>query len=367
MNARKILFIHPNFPGQFRHLLKFCAARPEFKVDFITEALPVNYPGVTMHRSHDPALPRPESVAAVLRKLAGTGYRPDLVISHSGWGSDLRVTEIFPEAKLLSYPEWYYRAGNKRNLPIIRALERCDLAMVPTAWQKARFPARFQNKLRVVHEGVDTAFYRPDPSAVFSFFGRNYTADDEILTYAARGQEPIRGFPEFMRALPVILAARPLVKVLIAGDDRVCYGGRHPSGQSWRSLMKNELALPEDRVIFCNKLPEEYFRLFLQVSSLHVYLTKDFILSWSLLNAMSCGCLVLGSDAAPVREVLEHNRNALLCNLDSGAVAAAAISALENKGRFRELRIQAREDVLAAYDAADCVLKQYRLIREILP
>ncbi len=366
MNARKILFIHPNFPGQFRHLLKFCAARPEFKMDFITEALPVNYPGVTMHRSFDAALPRSESTAAVLRKLAAGGYSPDLVISHSGWGSDLHVAEIFPQTKRLAYPEWYYRAGNKRNLPIFKALERCDLAMVPTQWQKARFPERFQNKLRVIHEGVDTAFYRADPSASFSFFGQRYTADDEILTYAARGQEPIRGFPEFMRALPRILAARPQVKVLIAGDDRVCYGVRHPSGESWRTVMLKELALLKDRVVFCNKLPEEYFLKFLQISSLHVYLTGDFILSWSLLNAMSCGCLVLASDTAPVREVVTHERNGLLCAPDHASIADTVISMLEHRAHFRALRKQAAIDIREHYDASDCVQKQYQLMMEIL-
>ncbi len=366
MNARRILFIHPNFPGQFRYLLKFCAGTGEFKLDFITEALPVDYPGVTLHRSYEPGRTRAESVGSVLRKLASKGYFPDLVISHSGWGSDLLVPEIFPEARFLSYPEWYYRAGNPRNLPIIKALERCTRALVPTEWQKSRFPARFHDKIRVIHEGVDTSFYRPDADAVFEFFGQRYTANDEIITYAARGQEPIRGFSEFMRALPTILGARPQAKILIAGEDRVCYGGKHPSGQSWRKLLCAELKLSGDRVIFCNKLPEEYFLKFLQVSSLHIYLTKDFILSWSLLDAMSCGCLILGSDTAPVREAVEHGRNGRLCPLTSEAIAAAAVSMLENRENLPILRSQAIRDIHERYDVSDCVRKQYQLIREML-
>ncbi len=366
MNARRILFIHPNFPGQFRYLLKFCAETGEFKLDFITEALPVNYPGVTFHRSYEPGRSRTESVGTVLRKLALKGYSPDLVISHSGWGSDLLVPEIFPEARLLSYPEWYYRAGNPRNLPIIKALEYCTCALVPTEWQRNRFPIRFQNKIRVIHEGVDTSFYKPDAEAVFEFSGQRYTANDEIITYAARGQEPIRGFSEFMRALPAILAARPQAKILIAGEDRVCYGGKHSSGQSWRTLLCAELKLPEDRVVFCNKLPEEYFRKFLQVSSLHIYLTKDFILSWSLLDAMSCGCLILGSDAAPVQEVIAHGRNGQLCPLTSDAIAAAAVSMLENREGLQNLRAQAIRDIHARYEVSDCVRKQYQLVREVL-
>ncbi len=363
---RKILFIHPNFPGQFRHLLKFCAGQPELKVDFITEALPVNYPGVEIHRSYAPGRTRTESVTAVLLELKQRGYSPDLVVSHSGWGGDLHLLNVFPAAKFLSYPEWYYHTGNPRNLTIEESLKKCTCAMVPTEWQKSRFPKQFQGKIRVIHEGVDTAFYKPVPNAVFTFFGRNYSATDEIVTYAARGQEPIRGFPEFMRALPAVLAARPQAKILIAGEDRVCYGAQPPGGKSWRQTLNEELKLPEDRVIFCNKLPEEYFVKLLQVSSLHVYLSKKFVLSWSLLNAMSCGCLILGSSGESVSEVLKDGHNGLSCELDSGAIAAAVIRTLEQKSELVSLRKQARQDILMNYDAAQCVQKQYQLIKELL-
>ncbi len=363
---RKILFIHPNFPGQFKHLLQYCAERGEYVLDFITEALPVDYPGVRIHRVTDKTLSRPESTAVVMREMAARGYRPDLVISHSGWGSDLKVPEIFPLAKLLCYPEWYYQAGNKRNYPILKALEYCHVAMVPTQWQKQRFPVRFQNKIRVIHEGVDTVFFKPQADAVFTYHGRSYTAGEEIITYAARGLEPIRGFPEFMRALPAILAARPQAKVIIAGDDRVCYGGTHSSGKGWREVLTDELKLPVERVIFCGKLPEDYFLKLLQISALHIYLSRDFVLSWSLLDAMSCGCLILGSDTAPVTEVLKSRVNGITCDLNSSSIAAATIEALAGLEALSPLREQARRTVVEHYNRTDCVRKQYHLIGELL-
>lgn len=363
---RKILFIHPNFPGQFKHLLQYCAERGDYILDFITEALPVDYPGVRLHRVTDKSLIRPESTAEVMRGMAARGYRPDLVICHSGWGSDLKLPEVFPRAKLLCYPEWYYRSGNKRNYPILKALEYCRAAMVPTRWQKQRFPKRFHHKIRVIHEGIDAVFFKPSPEAVFTYHGRNYSVKDEIITYAARGLEPIRGFPEFMRALPAILRARPEAKVIIAGDDRVCYGGTHPSGNGWRQVLSDELRLPAERVVFCGKLPEDYFLKLLQISSLHVYLSRDFVLSWSMLNAMSCGCLVLGSDTPPVTEVLKNQVNGITCELASSNIAAAVIETLANRNGLKHLREQARREIIEHYNAEDCVRWQYRLIGELL-
>lgn len=362
---KKILFIHPSFSGQFRYLMAHCAKSSEYQVDFITEALPCGFSGVTMHQITDTQSQRSESTAVVLRKLCSQGYRPDVIVCHSGWGHDLYVAEIFPSVPVLSYPEWFHPEGDPRNEILLKALEHCRAALVPTQWQKSQFPVQFQEKIKIIHEGVDTEYFKPDDDAVFSYHKHQFKHGDEVITYAARGLEPIRGFPEFMRALPGILRARPKARVIIAGDERNCYGLAHPSGKSWRSVLENELKLPSERVIFCGKVGESYLLKIFQISSLHIYMSRPFILSWSVLEAMSTGCLVLGSATEPVLEILHNRQNGITCELNSTSIAQNVITILENPEKFQLYRKVARKFIEQNFNAKTCVQQQLKLLQSI--
>lgn len=362
----KILFIHPNFPGQFRYLMAHCAKSPEYRVDFVTEALPCGFPGVIMHQITDTCSRRSEATATVLRRLHSRGYRPDVVISHSGWGHDLQVAEIFPDVPFLSYPEWYYPDGDQRNAALLKTLENCPAALVPTQWQKLRFPVQFHPKINVIHEGVDTEYFKPDAEAVFNYHEHQFKRGDEIITYAARGLEPLRGFPEFMHALPAILQARPNARVIIAGDERNYYDRKHPSGESWRSVLENELELPPERVVFCGKVGEPYLLKIFQISSLHIYLSRPFVLSWSIMEALSSGCLVLGSATEPVLEVLHNGKNGITCALNSAVIAQNAIAILKKPEKFHHCREAAREFIENNYNAKNCVQQQLKLLNSII-
>ena len=120
------------------------------------------------------------------------------------------------------------------------------------------------------------------------------------------------------------------------------------------------------RIHFTGRLPYSDYLSALQVSSVHVYLTYPFVLSWSLLEAMSAGCLVIGSDTPPVREVLNNENGLLVPFFDAEALAEQVIDALAFPRWFRSIRTQARRTILENYDLARiCLPKTMSIIREV--
>ncbi len=255
---------------------------------------------------------------------------------HPVGGGTWFLRDIFPKARLIGYFEWYYHAdssdvrfGRKqeptisrrillrlRNPVIVNDLLACDSCITPTAWQKAQFPEQFQGQFEVIHDGINTAFFSPRKT-VLNISSLPLTGEEEIITWATRGMEPYRGFPQFIEALPALLQARKNAHVVIAGEDRSCYGPPRADGLTWKKYMLKRVKLPSERVHFTGSLPYGEYRSLLRCSSAHIYLTRPFVLSWSMLEAMSCGCLVIGSDTEPVREVLTDRKNGLLCDFFS--------------------------------------------------
>ena len=348
----KVLCVHQNFPGQYLHLARHLGTRPEHQIVFITQRQDVELPGVRkiVYKPRRPISPQVhhylrESEAAVLnaQEVAGialdlrkAGFIPDVMLGHNGWGEIWYLKDIFPEAPLIGYFEFFYRMQGAdvgfdpadpitpdtaprlrtKNFGNLLALDTADLGQCPTEWQKSVYPRRYQTILNVVHEGIDTEVVKPDPQArlMLSESKEQFTAGEEIVTYVARNLEPYRGFPSFMRSLPKILNSRPNARIIIVGGDEVSYGARLPEVQTFRQQMLVELAGSIDlsRVHFLGKIPYKAFLKVLQVSRVHVYLTYPFVLSWSMLEAMAAGCLVVGSRTQPVQEVIQHAANGLL-------------------------------------------------------
>ena len=258
-----------------------------------------------------------------------------------------------------------------KNLGNLLGLQAADCGQCPTGWQKSTYPPLYRSKLRVVHEGIDSDLAIPDAQARLRVPGSDLelSAGDEVLTYAARNLEPYRGFPSFMRSLPAILAARPRVQVLIVGGDEVSYGARLPEGQSYRQQMLNELgdSFDQRRVHFVGKLPYPDFLKVLQISRVHVYLTYPFVLSWSMLEAMAAGCLVVASRTAPVEEVIRDGENGLLVDFFSPAeIAAQVIAGLAEPAHFAQLRVRARQQIVDTYDLKRiCLPAQLQLIAQV--
>lgn len=393
----KILFIHQNFPGQYRYLATTLAANKQIQVVGLGEAENVKknmkLPGVTAcgypapasanaqtHHYVKPlesAVRRGQAVARACMGLKEKGFVPDVIYAHPGWGEALFLRDVFPKAKITLYCEFYYRNEGAdvgfdpefpsklddvfrvriKNAASLLSLEGGDAGLSPTKWQRDAFPALFRDRISVVHEGVDTDYMCPNPAAEVTIAEKNLTltANDEVVTYIARNLEPYRGFHSFMRALPSILKLRPQAQVLIVGGEGVSYGQPLPKGQSWKKKMLAEVGdrLDMERVHILPPVPYDALLRIYQISSAHIYLTYPFVLSWSLLEAMSSGCALVASDTAPVQEVIRNGKNGYLVDFfDTEKLAAKVAEVVENR-KSREvatMRKNARQTVVEGFD-----------------
>ncbi len=391
------LFIHQNFPAQYVHIARHLAGRGD-AVCFITQQRDRELPGVRkivyvprsqaskVHpfvREFEASIENGLAVAQVCEGLKREGFRPDMVIGHNGWGETLYVKDVWPETILLSYFEFFYHAADSdldfdpefppspldrvrirtRNVVNLLGLETADWGQTPTEWQKSLYPERYWPQISVIHEGVDTALVRPDPSARLWLRGRPLLAPgQQIVTYSARNLEPYRGFHVFMRALPPLLARFPELQVLIVGGNGVSYGRRPAQGTSWREAMLSELGgrLDLGRVHFLGRLPYPQYLAALQVSAAHVYFTYPFVLSWSFLEAMAAGCLLVASKTPPVEEVVRDGENGYLVDFfDRDALVERLSAALTRPDRDARIRAAARATVEARYDLKSVCLPAY--------
>ncbi|MDR0563644.1 MAG: glycosyltransferase family 4 protein [Azoarcus sp.] len=381
----KILLIHQNFPGQFRRLAADMVRRPGFEVIAIGRETapgmdgvrllryrPHRVPGKETHpyvRSFEAGVLHGQQILRMLLNLKQQGYQPDVVIAHPGWGESLYVKLAFPETKLIHYCEFYYHlagadAGfdpefpltlesaaliSSRNALHLLNLEQCDLGIAPTHWQKSLFPTAYHNKIQVIHEGIDISNMAPNPAAVLTLpNGKQLRAGDPVVTYVARNLEPYRGFHCFMRALPRLLATHANCQVVVIGGDDVSYGDRPADAPNWRTKMLRENPVDQERVHFLGKVSYATYRQALQVSAAHVYLTYPFVLSWSALESLACGCLLIASDTEPVREVIRHGENGWLVGFfDTDALVERILYALTFPPEVTALRTRAQQSAQA--------------------
>ncbi|MEN3109666.1 glycosyltransferase family 4 protein [Uliginosibacterium paludis] len=408
LKRRRILIIHQNFPGQFRHIARHLATRPDvevvglgrntapglpdfpwFKYKLHREAKAETHPYL---RQMEAAVLHGQAVARALAALKRKGFVPDVILAHPGWGETLYAKEIYPQARLIHFCEWYYATTdadfgfdpefpptlddrlriNTWNALHLLNLQNCDAAIAPTQWQKSRFPEAYQDKIQVIHEGIDTENLGPDPSTSLTLpDGTTLKVGDPVVTYVARNLEPYRGFHQFMRALPAVLKAHPTAQILIVGGDGKSYGSLPKDAPHWRAKMLRELRethgeqldqwLP--RIHFLGKVPYETYKTILQVSAVHVYLTYPFVLSWSLLEAMASGCRIIASDTAPVQEVIRDRQNGeLVVFFDLSALSQKILRALNDPANGQFFRDAARADA-KSYDLYSGLLAYENTLR----
>ena len=388
----KILFVHQNFPGQFPHLAPELARRGHDCLALTDLANNRTSPIPVLKYKHEPAKVDPAATRlgrnytmmsdrgvtvarAALQLRTEKGYVPDLIIGHSGWGETLFLKEVWPEAKLIVYAEFYYRGrgadvgfdpefgaasfdqvmiAQGRAGHLGQALVHADAGVSPTEWQASTYPISIRGMLRVIHDGVDTDVMVPNKAATFTLpDGQTLRAGDEVLTFVNRNLEPYRGYHIFMRALPAILAARPNARVVIVGGDEVSYGAAPKDAKGWKERFLSEVRDRMDmtRVHFMGKIPYPDFVSLMQVSRAHAYLTYPFVLSWSMIEAMAAGCHVIASNTPPVAEAITDGVNGTLVDFfDVAAWSAALTAALAEPERFAGLRVAARETALQRYD-----------------
>jgi glycosyltransferase involved in cell wall biosynthesis len=405
----KILIVHQNFPGQYLHLARHLGAIPGNEVAFVTQRRDATLPGVrnivyrpqrtitpNIHhylRDTEAGVLNAQEVLRAAIALKESGFVPDVMLGHNGWGEIWYLKEVFPKTPLIGYFEFFYRFHGAdvgfdpgepqtpdtaprirtKNLGNLLGLEAVDLGQTATQWQRSLFPAGYQSMLHVVHEGIDTRIAAPNPAIRLHLPDRGIelTPDDEVVTYVARNLEPHRGFPSFMRSLPAILEQRPHARVLVVGGDETSYGYRLPNGQTHRQRMLDELGSSLDlkRVHFLGKVPYPTFLQILQVSRVHVYLTYPFVLSWSMLEAMSAGCLLVASKTAPVEEVIRDGENGFLVDFFSPAeISERVVAALEaGRNGHAGIRQNARRTIVEKFDLRTvCLPAQLGLLGKVL-
>ncbi|NSX53798.1 glycosyltransferase [Parasulfitobacter algicola] len=407
-----ILFIHQNFPGQFKHLAP-ALAKQGHKVVALTcrfkerkqwqgvDILP--YPIQKRHRtSENPLLIdfetkliRAESCSRSALQLKQTGFEPDVIIAHPGWGESLFLKHVWPNARLGIFCELFYETSDETNYfdkelqekPSIYAMSRLDIkntsnhlhfamadsGLSPTQYQHQTFPLPFRDKISVIHDGIDTNDVRPDSDAVLDLQGfPKFSRNDEIITFVNRNLEPMRGYHVFMRALPKLLKNRPNAQILIVGGDSVSYSKARDDNKSWKQVMIDEVRpdISDDdwaRVHFLGRIKYPDFKILLQISSLHIYLTYPFVLSWSLLEAMSTECAIIASNTAPVREVIKHDETGRLVDFfDQDAITSEISQLLDDPQTRTRLGQAARQHVVDHYDLmTKCLPKQLEWVHAL--
>ena len=351
----RVLFLHPNFPGQFRHIAAALAAEGHDVAFLCQTHYGRQLPGVkrlcmkgnlgqaALDEGVGNQLQRTQRVGKLYRramaKLDADGWQPDAVVSHSGFGCGLHVKELWPQCRHVSYLEWWFDPQSDlllhdphnrelnlgpdkapafwlRNQPLALELVCADAVVAPTQWQRAQLPPQLRERCHVIYDGVDFGRFRPDPSR---------RSPKPLLTYGTRGMEPMRCFPELIRELPAALEKWPALRVEIAGDEGMYYGGVRPKEGNWRLWAETLLGpcIGNGRVKWVGYLGGEHYVNWLQSSWCHVYLTQPFVASWSLVEALACGCPVIASDVAPVVELCEPGLATLVDTRQSGFLIRA--------------------------------------------
>ena len=401
--AQKFLFIHQNFPGQFVHVATELArlghevvalgikGRSIAGVKFLRyqPKAPERVSGVDVAIDFETKVVRGTACAQMMAKLKTDGFTPDVIVAHPGWGESLFCKDVWPTVRLVMFAEFFYGTDGTdyhfdpeftadtvvgrmrlriKNSVHLHALHSADVVYAPTQWQARQIPLEYRPKVHVIFDGIDTTVVKPNPKASIHLQRENLKLNvhSEVITFVNRNLEPYRGFHIFMRALPEILKQRPNAHVLIIGRDEVSYGSAPKAGGTWREVMLTEVGrhLPMARVHFLGGLPYKDYLRVMQISTCHVYLTYPFVLSWSCVEAMSAGRVVLASRTGPVTEVIKHGKNGLLFDFfDVAALSKQVIEVLAQPEAFVALGVEARKTVVERYDLkSKCLPALLRLI-----
>ena len=399
----KVLFIHQNFPGQFLHLAAALAREKRNKVVALSIYKQPVPPGVELrtYTMLRPSVPethpllqdqeakvlRAEACAAAAMQLKREGFVPDVIVAHPGWGESLLIKEVWPHARLVIYCEYYYAlegqdVGFDPEIPVMTFQERCklrlrnatnllsldmaDAAISPTQWQKSTFPKVWHDKIHVIHDGIDMAPLKPNHKASLRLSANEHRSElllkpgMEVVSYVARNLEAVRGFHQFMRALPEVLRQRPEAHAVIVGGGGQSYGGMAPNGKSWNDYMMAEVGAQLDmrRVHFVGKIPYEAYLNLLNVSKVHTYWTTPFVLSWSLLETALHGVPVVASNTQPVAEFASRLGITLVDFFDQAGFVNVLCQHLA-----QERPVRVNRAIFDEVNLSKCIERQLKLLK----
>lgn len=402
-----ILFIHYDLPGQFLHLIRYLSKQPGYHVYGICHKYKPSdlnlYKKLFVYEEEEfdarlthhyvmglqDCVLRAQAVTKILQECSVNGIVFDLAVSHTGWGEALYFKDIYPNTPLIGYVEFYYYASGvdagfdpssspmskdqsllikTLNSHLLLGMNECDAMITPTNWQKSLFPEIWHSIINVIHEGVDVNVCMSDDSVFFTLpNGVTLTKQDEVVTYTSRNLEPYRGFHVFLKAIEKICQQRPNCHVIITGGDEVSYSKKPPDGICYRELYLQSISIPHERVHFLGKVPYSTHIQILQLSSVHVYLTYPFVLSWSFIEAMACGCVIIASNTQPVMDVLEPNINGLAVNFfDDNGIVDQVHAIFNDSQRKKYLGLAARKKIELYFQHHFSINHYLRLFRQLM-
>ncbi len=368
-----VLFVHKNYPAQFGHIARRLVRQFGYQCTFVSERPPGIDGGVrriqykvrggaskdTLFLARSFANESAHALAVFAACRRHLRASPDLVVGHSGFGSTLFLRELY-DCPIVNYFEYYYRPRGSdldfrpefqvselqylrspcRNAMILLDLQNCDAGYCPTAYQHGLFPEEYCRKLSVIFDGVDTSVWHRHQGLARRVEGKPVAEDTRIVTYVSRGLESMRGFDIFLKVARQIYRALPNVLFVVVGEDRVAYGGdlKYVGGKSFKEYALGLYDYDLSKFLFVSRMPPVRLAQLLSLSDLHVYLTVPFVLSWSLFDALACGCVVVASDTDPVRELIAHEKTGLLAPFyDVEGLAELALRALRDPPAHRHL------------------------------
>jgi len=413
----RVLFVHQNFPGQFKFLAPALAqAGHEVVALTMQKVKPGHWNGIrivpyaaarsTSTQIHpwvsdfETKAIRGDACMRACRALKESGFEPDVIIAHPGWGESLFLKLVWPKARLGIYCEFYYHLEGAdlgfdpefgqpdldmqcrlllKNVNNQMHFHVADAGLSPTRWQASTFPEPFRDRITIIHDGIDTQALQPQEDNKVHLSVKNSKGEairisrrDPVLTFVNRNLEPYRGYHIFMRALPELLKRCPGLRVLIVGGNDVSYGARPSNGQSWRDHFAKEVRAriaddDWDRVHFLGNIPYSTYQAMLGVSTVHVYWTYPFVLSWSLLESMSMGCSIVASDTQPLHEVIEHGvTGRLVPFFDVAGLVNEVAALIHNPNARRELGGAARAVAVERYDLKRiCLPRQLQWVDDL--
>jgi glycosyltransferase involved in cell wall biosynthesis len=408
MKKKKILFIHQNFPGQYKNLAPELAKDKNYEISSLSMKKHKVIPDINQHVysiekgnsldihkfavEFETKIIRADACANKAKELKDNGYYPDLIVGHSGWGELLFLKEVWPKTKFLTYVEFNYTLENSdidfdptvfmdkspytrrkliaRNSPFYSQYFLSDKMITPTHFQRNTFPSIFKKNIDVIQEGIDTNLLKPKKDSALKINNITLTDKSKVVLFVSRTLEPYRGYHSFIRSIPGILDKHPDAYILLIGGDDGGYGASPETGTTHRENFFNEIKDKVDtsRIFFLGYVDYEILVTCFNVSSVHVYLTYPFVLSWSMLESMSCGSLILGSNTGPVTEVIKDNINGLLVDFfDYDAISKKINNILEKPEDYLNIRAKARETIIKEYDLwSVCIPKHKNLVEQML-
>lgn len=387
LKPMRILFVHNNFPGQYARIIRHLKDKPGFdllsaSLATNTQPAPIRRIGYSEHRAPrkdiHPALTytekcviRAQAAYKALMPVKQKGWKPDIILAHSGFGDGMFMKDLWPDAKYLPYFEWFYHAYGSdasfldhgkqktpdqefrirlKNTAILQDLAAMDWGQCPTVFQRDQFPEQFRGRITALHDGVDTDYFAPDPDAALTIGEHTFRKGDPVVSYIARGMEPYRGFPQFVEALSILQCQNKDVHAVIIGEDKAAYGAKRQDGKSHKDWALEQFPLDMTRTHFMGRQPLKTLKKLQQVTAAHVYLTVPFVLSWSMMEAMSTGALIVGSDTDPVREMVTDGENGLLVPFWEPARLAEALGCVvADPGAYEPMRRAARQLIVDSY------------------